>query len=69
MQKLHSPYIRIEISEVVEHPGDASHRETRYNLHTVEFQTREQAQRWMNERSKIGLKHIGEDLADAVNIT
>ncbi len=69
MQKLHSPYIRIQISEVVEHPGDKSHRETLYNLHTVEFQTREQAQQWMNERSKIGLKHIGEDVADAANIT
>lgn len=69
MQKLHSPYIRIEISEVVERPGDVNHRESRYYLHTVEFQTREEAQQWMNERSKIGLRHIGEDVADAINLT
>ena len=69
MQKLHSPYIKIEISEVVEHHCDESNRETRYNLNTVEFQTRELDQQWMNERSKIGLGHIGEDVADAINLT
>jgi len=67
MPKLHSPYIRIEISEVVKTPGDKSRRESLYNLHTEEFQARADALQWMNTQNNI--RSFGEDIADAMDVT
>ena len=51
MQKLHSPYIRIEITEVVETPGDSNRRESLYNLGYYEFQNGVNAGNGSNEWS------------------
>ena len=67
MQKLHSPYIRIEISEVVERPGDPGHRETLYFLAHEEFQTKEEAFKWLKSQNSVG--SFDEYLADAAGRT
>ena len=66
MPKLHSPYIRIEITEVVETPGDSNRRESLYNLGYYEFQTREEALKWMKAQDSVG--SFSQHIADAVNI-
>ena len=53
MQKLHNPFIRIQITEVTEGaPGD-SLRESSYKLVKKDFQTRKDALQWMNSQGSI----------------
>ena len=66
MQKLHNPFIRIQITEVTEGAPEDSLRESSYKLVKKDFQTRKDALEWM--RNQDSIRSFSEDIADAVNI-